>query len=69
MLLQCITENDFLTHNCFSCTPVIFKLRTPTPHESRMYPIDLGIKGQGHNALVTEIEFSGIIALPLHLSS
>ena len=30
------------------------KLHTKTPHESRMCPIDFKVKGQGHNALITE---------------
>ena len=39
---------------------------TQTPHESRMCPIEFGVKGQGHNALITEISLNGIIAFPLH---
>ena len=37
-------------HNCFPLTPIIMNLHTKTPHESRMYPIDFGVKGKGHNA-------------------
>ena len=109
-----------LVHNWFPFTPIIMKLRTQTPHEVKMYPIDFGVKrlkvkvtmlgllkmeigayllslyayhhetwyadsplgedvaywfwsqkvkGQGHNALITENGNLRIIAFPLHLSS
>ena len=34
----------FYAHNCFPFTPFLKKLQRHTPHESRMGPIDLGVK-------------------------
>ena len=61
-----------LTHNCFPFTPIFMKLHMQSPHESSMDPIDFGgqkVKGQGHNARITEKGFWRITASPLHLSS
>ena len=46
-----ITENG-LSHYYFPFTPIIMKLHTKTPRESRMYPLGFGVKG--HNAPITE---------------
>ena len=48
---------------------VIMTLHTQTPHELRMWPVDFGVKGQGHYAWVTENGNWHIIAFPLHLQS
>ena len=45
------------------------KLHTKTPHESRMCPTDFGVKGQGHNAVITENGFCCIVALSSYLKS
>ena len=34
-----------MSHNCFPFTPIIMKLHTKTPHESRMCTMDFGVKG------------------------
>ena len=60
-----------MLHNCFPFTPIIMKLHTKAPHESRMCPMDFWVKldkGQGHNALITENGLWCIIAFPLHLT-
>ena len=66
---QCIDYwKLFMSHNCFPFTPIIMKLLTQTPHEFSMCPIDFldqKVKGQGHNALITENSLCCIIALPL----
>ena len=33
-----------MTHSCFPITPIIMKLHTQTPHESRMCSIDFGVE-------------------------
>ena len=38
------------------------------PHESGMRPMDFGVKGQGHDALVTENALWCIIAFRLQLT-
>ena len=38
-----ITENG-LSHYCFPLTPFIMKFHTKAPHESRMCPIDFGVR-------------------------
>ena len=58
----------FLAHNCFPFTPIFMKLHMQSPHESSMDPMDFGVKGQGHNARITEKGFWHITASPLHLS-
>ena len=48
------------------------KLHMQSPHESSMDPMDVKgqkVKGQGHNARITENGFLRITASPLHLSS
>ena len=53
-------------------TPIFMKLHMQSPHESSMEPMDFGVKkvkGQGHNARITEKGFWRITASPLHLSS
>ena len=52
------------SHNCLPFTPIIMKLHTQTPHESRVCSIDFWVKGQGHNALITEKRLGKII--PAH---
>ena len=53
--LQCIGYLKlYLAHNCFPLTSIIMKLHAQTPTELWMCPIDLGSKGQGHNALITK---------------
>ena len=59
-------------HDCFLFTLITMKLHTMTPHESRMCPIDFPsqkVKGQGHNALITENGLFRITAFPLLWSS
>ena len=34
----------FQVHNCFPFTHILMKLPRHTPHESRMGPVDLGVK-------------------------
>ena len=34
----------FQAHNCFSFTPILMKLHMQSPHESRMGPMDFGVK-------------------------
>ena len=42
---QCIDyRKRLMSHNSFPFTPIITKLHTKTPYESRMCPIDFGIK-------------------------
>ena len=42
---QCIDYwKWYMSHNCFSFTPVIMKLHMQTPHELRICPIDFGVK-------------------------
>ena len=62
-------DKMILVHNCFPFTLIHFKLCTKTTHESWMCPIDFGVKGQSHNALITENGLCRIISFPLHLSS
>ena len=60
-----------LVHNCFPFTPIFMKLHMQSPHESSMDPYGLWgqkVKGQGHNARITEKGFWRITASPLHLS-
>ena len=59
----------FLAHNCFPFTPILMKLHMQSPHESSMGPMKFGVKGQGHNARITENGFRRITASPFHLSS
>ena len=47
--LQCIDTCNwkwFMSYNCFPSTPVIIKLHTKTPLESRICPMDFGSKGK-----------------------
>ena len=39
-----ITEKGKISHSCFLFTPVIMKLRTKNPHESRMCHMDFDVK-------------------------
>ena len=48
--------------NCYPFSPIITKLHTQTPIELRMCPVDLGSKGQGQNAWITENGLCCIIA-------
>ena len=60
-----------LAHNCFPFTPILMKLHMQSPHELSMDPYGLWgqkVKGQGHNARITENGFLRITASPLHLS-
>ena len=59
----------FMLHNCLPLTPIIMKLNTNTPLESRKCPMDFRVKGQGHNAMITENGLYCKIAFPFHLSS
>ena len=44
---QCIDyRKRFMSHDFFPFTPIIMKLHTQTPHESRICPTYLGSKGQ-----------------------
>ena len=43
------------SHNCLPFISIIMKLHTQTPHESRMCPIDIWVKDQGHNALKLDL--------------
>ena len=52
----------FLAHNCFPFSPFFMKLHMQSPHESSMDPMDFGVKGQGHNARITEKGFWRITA-------
>ena len=61
-----------LAHNCFPITLIIMKLRTKTPLWVEDVPYIFGgqkVKGQGHNALITENGLCFIIAFLVHLSS
>ena len=49
--------------------PMIMKLHTLAPHESRMRPIDFGVKGQGHGAWLFENGFRTITDSVIHLWS
>ena len=67
---QCIDYRKwFMLHNFFPFTPIIMKLHTQTPHESRMCPIYFGVKGQGHNAFIIGNGLCRIISFTLHISS
>ena len=70
---QCIDcRKRFMSHNFFLFTPIIMKLHTQTPHESRMLPYlfwGQKVKGQGHNALIIGNGLCRIISFPLHLLS
>ena len=57
-----------LAHKCFPFTRILMKLHMQSPHESSMDPMDFEVKGQGHNARITENGFLPITASPLHLS-
>ena len=54
----------FQAHNCFPFTPILMKLHMQSPHESSMGPMDFKVKGQGHNARITENGFWRITASP-----
>ena len=42
---QCIDNRKwFMSHNCFPFTPIIMEIHTKTPHESRISPMDFGVK-------------------------
>ena len=49
--------------------PMIMKLHTLTHHESRMRPIDFGVKGQGHGAWLFENGFRTITDSVINLWS
>ena len=49
--------------------PMIMKLHTLTPHESRMRPIDFEVKGQGHGAWLFENGFRTITDSVINLWS
>ena len=49
--------------------PMIMKLHTLAPHESRMCPIDFGVKGQGHGAWLFENGFRTITDSVINLWS
>ena len=67
---QCIDYWKWLMlHNCFPFTSIIMKLHTKTPLELRVCPVDVRVKGQGHNALIAENGFCCIVALSSHLKS
>ena len=59
-----ITENGL-------CRIISFpmKLHTKTSNEVRMCLMDVGVKGQGHNALIIENGLCCVIAFPFDLSS
>ena len=62
----------FQAHNCFPFTPIFIKLHMQSPYESNMDPMKFWgqkVKGQGHNARITENGFKRVTASPLHLSS
>ena len=59
----------FMTHNFFPFTPIIMKLQTQTPHESRMCPIYFGVKMSRSQCIDYRKWLCRIIALPSHLSS
>ena len=62
----------FLAHNCFPFTPIFMKLHMPVSPWVEYGPYGLWgqkVKGQGHNARITEKGFWRITASPLHLSS
>ena len=44
------------------------KLHTLAPHESRMCPIEFGVKGQGNGALMIENGFRSITDFVIHLN-
>ena len=54
-----------MSHTCSPFTPIIMKLHTQTLHETRMCPIDLGSKGQGHNAMISDNGLCCIISISL----
>ena len=55
----------FLANNCFRFTPILMKLHMQSPHESNMDPMYSEVKGQGHNARITENGFKRVTASPL----
>ena len=62
----------FLAHNCFPFTPIFMILHMQSPPWVKYGPYGLWgqkVKGQGHNARITEKGFWCITASPLHLSS
>ena len=59
----------FPDHNWLCNPPMIMKLHTHAPHESRMCPIDFRVKGQGHGALMIENSFWTITNPVIHLWS
>ena len=62
----------FQAHNCFPFTPIFMKIHMQSPYESNMDPMKFWgqkVKGQGHNARITENGFKRVTASPLHLSS
>ena len=59
----------FPDHNWLCNPPMIMKLHTLAPHESRMCPIDFGVKGQGHGLSMFENGFRTITDYVIHLWS
>ena len=58
-----------LDYNWLCNQPMIMKLHTLTPHESRMHPADFEVKGQGHGAMMIENGFRAITDTVIHLWS
>ena len=59
----------FMDYNWLCNQPMIMKLHTHAPHESRMCSLDFEIKGQGHGAMMIENGFRTITDLAIHLWS
>ena len=69
---QCMYDwKWFILHDCFTCTPIILKLHTQTPHQTRKRPIYLGSKGQRPRSQCIYIwkMFMSHYFYPLHPSS
>ena len=59
----------FLDYNWFCYQPMITKLHTHAPHESRMCSFDFEVKCQGHGAMMIENGFQTITDPVIHLWS
>ena len=67
---QCFDNWKWLmSHNSFPFTHIIMWGNTKTPHESRICPMDIKVKSQGHNTLILENGLCLIIDFPLQLTS
>ena len=62
-----LIENGFLDNKWLCNPPMVLKLHTHAPRESRMYSIDFWVNGQGNGALVIENGFWTMTDFVMHL--